>query len=251
MMRRTLCPLASAAIACSALVLTQPAPAHAQGQVSVMILGSSLVRGIKPNLKNLYKDAGIAKPRIKAIGAAGWDMAKHAQSGRTLRKLTKDPFDFVVMAGSSKKFNAHDYPGAIALHDRVVSTGAQPVFLMTWLPKLASLLLYDELLGERGGNTGYLPIAARLGVPMAPGGWAVRQVKLDGDPVGLWRKSTHLSPRGRYLVAAVIFATLTGTSPEGLVAPRSFGDATEYLQSLAASIVLSDDEAWPWNLPID
>ena len=234
-------------IACIGVSVARPPVVHAQ---SVMILGSSLVRGIKPNLKKLLKDVGVAKPRIVAIGAPGWDLASHARSDRTARKLNAEKWDFVVMAGASEGLETQEaIDGAVSMHAKVIAAGAQPVFLLTWLPAYFPLSEYDKLLGTIDGTTGYLPLAFDLDTPLAPAGWAVRQVRMDNDPVGLWARSTHLSKLGRYLVAAVVFATITGESTVGKAAPKSFGNATPYLQSLADEIVFTDPEHW--NIPTD
>jgi hypothetical protein len=227
-------------------------PVHAQAQeMNVLIIGTSLVRGIKKNLRDFLREDGYPRPKIVTRVEPGGSLEAHANSNRTKRALDQRPWDFVLMANTSKHMNAEDYPGARDLHDQVVARGAQPVFLMTWLPRLVSIPGWDGLRGVPGGDIGYVPIAFELGAPVAPAGWAVRQVKIDGDPVDAWKRSTHLGKTGRYLAAAVVYATITGNSPIGLEAKgKTLAPFVDYLQGLADTIVLSNPTD-DWNISFD
>jgi hypothetical protein len=228
-----------------AVSLSMPVLASAQTQdMSVMIIGSSLVRGIKPYLKQLLKQRGVPKPHIVGMGAPGWNLATHAASGRTERKLNGTEWDFVIMAGESDGLEEDAaWNGAIAMHAKVVEAGAQPVVLLTWLPKVWPMVVYDTLLND------YRSLASQTDTPLAPAGWAVREVAIANDPVGLWARSTHLSKLGRYLVTAVIYETITGESIVGKWAPKSFDDnAVTYLQNLANEIVFIDPGLAYWNI---
>ena len=95
----------------------------------------------------------------------------------------------------------------------------------------------------------------QLGIGVAPGGWAVRNARLgfgNSPPVDLWKggKGRHLSDYGAYLLACVLFTTITGDSPLGADAPERLGpELIDYLQNIAHDVVLTNPSAWNLNLP--
>jgi hypothetical protein len=108
---------------------------------------------------------------------------------------------------------------------------------------------------------GYRAYAAELStderpVFVAPVGLAWQRIyDASADPLAhdslFWRlyadDGSHPSPAGTYLAACVLYATLTGDSPEGL--PSDLPDAPA-LQEAAARAVLDDPsgQVYPWEL---
>jgi hypothetical protein len=158
---------------------------------------------------------------------------------------------------------------AVELDARAAGNGAGTLFLMTWgrrdgdstnpdrypdFPTMSALL--DE------GYLAYAEAASEDGSPayVAPAGRAWTRVYEDvlaegADPLaagsafhGLYdADGSHPSPRGSFLTACVVYASLTGASPQGLPAPVGVPDA-DYLAGVAADVVLgADDLTFPWT----
>ena len=125
-------------------------------------------------------------------------------------------------------------------------TSAQAVFLMTWRDRGDPAPSYDDLRGEPGGKIGYVPISDELDVPLAPAGWAFRRsIEEDQLPFDLWQDGHHLHARGKYLVACVMYAVMTGNSPLGLSVSRKVSPSeARYLQLLATETVFDPQEDW-------
>ena len=215
----------------------------------VLILGSSLVRGMKKPLKTFLELDG-EKVKIKARGPAKWLLQRHSERPPTAKALQSRDWDFVIMAEQSQGTWAPErYAGASALYDKVVElSNAQPMFVMTWRDRGFPPAAYDGLKGQVGGQVGYVPLAAMLDVPVAPAGWAFRNsIALDELPYDLWKDGHHLNTRGKYLVALVVFSVMTGQSPIGLPPQKKLavGEAA-YLQALAEATIA--DNAGEWNL---
>ena len=248
MMRK--CLVATAA---GMLLLTHtavPSRAHAgtTTKLNILLIGSSLVRGVKTGAKHLYRSIGV-KARIKGSARARWTLADHASSSRTAKIINQRPWDVVLLANASIGIGAAYYDDATLLYDKIVPTGAAVGFMMTWFAEGTPLGAYDDLVGIAGGDIGYVPIALQLDVPIAPAGWGVRNVVEDnaqsGIPLDLWQNSQHLNRAGRYLAAAIVFTTLTHMSPEGSWAPGGLTpNEIDYLQILARDTVLSDPGRW-------
>lgn len=108
-----------------------------------------------------------------------------------------------------------------------LSTEARPVWIAP--AGLAWQAVYDEVVAE-GGD------------PLAPTSPFYALYVSDGS---------HPSVGGTYLIACVVYATVTGDSPVGAWAPEPL-DATvaAYLQDVAARVVLTDDPTilYPWEV---
>jgi hypothetical protein len=162
---------------------------------------------------------------------------------------------------------------AMELDDRVEALGAQTVFLMTWGRRdgdASNDWLYPDyptmqaLLTD--GYLGYVADSATAKRPVwvAPAGLAFEAVYeaelAAGDPLAadalFYRlydvDGSHPSPLGSYLAACVVYATLTGASPEGLSDVGLGLDAgdRDALQSFAAATVLSGAGGivYPWTV---
>ncbi len=251
--RSTISALIVVAILLSAISAPQQAFA-APPDVRVLLIGSSLVRGVKSTLKKMYRQDGL-KAQIKAFAPAKWTLHDHAGSGRTASLIAARPWDVVLMAQASLGATIFDLPDVTILDDLITAQGATSGLLMTWYDQEVPASNYDLLKGTPDGSTGYVPLAFALDIFVAPAGWGVRNVLVDieqGNPIAqtldLWKRRAHLGKAGRYLAGAIVYTTLTGNSPVGQWTPNSLdGSVTDYLQTLAADTVLTDPTEW--NLP--
>jgi hypothetical protein len=239
-------PIAILALAVS--VLAVPAHAGPAEPGFILFLGNSFVRGIRRPLRDLFEAAGM-DVRVKARAPSGWTLARHADRPSTTAILDSAPWTHVFLQEQSDGIDASGYPAARVLDALSSARGAETVFFMTWRDRGVPVESYDSLLGEPGGNVGYVPIAFELDAAIAPAGWAVREVLVAGLGYDLWQDGHHLNALGQYLAACVCFATLTGLSPVGLAAPSriAFAQALD-LQIVAERTVLSDPARW--NLPL-
>lgn len=160
------------------------------------------------------------------------------------------------------------------LNDRAAAQGASTLLLMTWGRRdgdASNPDLYPSFSAMQARLTaGYLTYQATFSTPerpvyVAPAGLAFQAVfnaeaEAGGDPLSsssrFWAlyepDGSHPSLQGAYLTSCVLYASLTGRSPEGLSLPDGL-DATAgaYLQGVAADVVLEDSEGsgllYPWS----
>jgi len=94
-----------------------------------------------------------------------------------------------------------------------------------------------------------MPIANELITPVAPVGYAWLTAWLQDPQMDLWQADgSHPTELGSYLAACVFYAVIFRQIPENNSYQAHLPSATaHYLQSVAASTVLSDPAQW--NLP--
>jgi hypothetical protein len=191
------------------------------------------------------------------VAPGGWTLAEHLASTQTLDTLQASKWDFVVIQEQSEipsmeQTRSKDmYPAAGALVEKIRQTGAQPIFFLTWahrdgwpennLPDYESMQLQI--------NQGYMAIANQLFAPVAPVGYAWLTAWLQNPQLDLWQADgSHPTEQGTYLAACVFYAVIFRQSPKNNSYRAHLTPATaQYLQSVAASTVLSDPVQW--NLP--
>lgn len=162
---------------------------------------------------------------------------------------------------------------AVTLDGYAAGTGAQTMFVMTWGRRAGDDQnpdTYPDFATMQAAlSAGYLDYVARASEDgsaawVAPAGLAWARVHEDVvasgvDPLdptsafyGLYvEDGSHPSPRGTYLTACVIYASVTGRSPVGLEAPAIVPDAA-YLQGVAAAVVLEGEGIeYPWQVGED
>ncbi len=163
--------------------------------------------------------------------------------------------------------------GAEVLDDMTEEAGADTVLMMTWGRRdgdSTNPTMYPNYtVMQHRLEVGYLAYAENLSTPdrpvyVAPAGLAFQRIHDDivaqgGDPLAqgsLFRSlyssdGSHPSLSGSYLAASVLYATLTGNSPLGLVDPTPLDDAVKLqLQQAAEATVFVDtpDLRYPWRL---
>jgi hypothetical protein len=257
----------SIVIAATLLFLFGLAPSTHAGRaqapdLKILLVGNSLVRGVKRPLITIFKAQNVVV-RIKAAAPGIRDLQWHAESPNTKKIIASEAWDFVFLQQKSLGLAAADggYQAVadllnIIIHDRPQGSPIpETTLFMTWKDRDTAWnsLAWDNLKGNPGDDYGYVPIALDLGIGVAPVGWSVREARRQlGEPpsVDLWKggKGHHLSTPGQYLAACVVYAVVTGQSPIGIWWPDRFGQQmSEFLQQVADQVVFTDPSAW--NLP--
>ncbi len=235
----------AAALAVLTVAFCSPVDVEAQNdELEVLILGSSLSRGIKGYLGRIARSLGEPM-NIKARACSRCTLNDHVTSSRTLKSVSSRSWDFVVLQeqGAGTWGGTHPnprYPDAMALAEHAGSRGARVALSMTWRNEGEALATYDFLLGEPGGTSGYLPLANMIDADLARIGIAFRNAQIEAPELPLWKRDgRHASRLGRYLAAAMLYATLTGRPTTGAWFPGNLApEIAAYLQSLADATAL-------------
>lgn len=218
---------------------------------------------------------------VARLAEPGWRFVDHLDAigtaGSAHAEAFDDAHDWVILQEQSQIPGFPDgqadveasRDAAVELDTLAAGTGGETMFLMTWGRRdgdASNPDLYPDFLTMQArlteGYVTYVDLASADGTPawIAPAGLAWQRVYEDvladgGDPTasdspffGLYvDDGSHPSQRGTYLAACVVYASLTGRSPEGLDAPETVADAA-YLQSVAAAVVLDGEGfAYPWE----
>lgn len=229
---------------------------------------------------DVFAAAGESVETVR-LADPGWRFVDHlgaiATDGTDHAAAFGAPQDWVILQEQSQIPGFPDgqvdveasRAAAVELDALAAGTGADTVFLLTWGRRdgdstnpdiFPDFLTMQARLTE--GYFAYVDLASADGTPawVAPAGLAWQRVYEDvvadggdpGDPESAFHglyvdDGSHPSQRGTYLAACVLYATLTGRSPEGLDAPEVVPDAA-YLQAVAAAVVLEGDGiAYPWS----
>ena len=224
----------------------------------VLFIGNSYtsVNDLPGTLAALAKAGGHPiQPGMAAPG--GWTLAQHLNSAETLTALDSSKWDFVVLQEQSQIPSVEPtrtqemYPAARALVQKIHLAGAQPIFFLTWAHRdgWSDFNLPDYETMQLQINQGYMTIANEMNTPVAPVGYAWLTAWLQDPQLGLWQADgSHPTELGTYLAACVFYAVIFRQSPEKNSYLAHLPAATaHYLQSLAASTVLSNPSQW--NLP--
>ena len=252
----------------------------------MLFVGNSytLVNALDQAVADVFAAAGETVEASR-LASGGWRLVDHLAAagvpGSDHAVAFAAPQDWVVLQEQSQIPGFPDgqvdveasRDAAVALDALAAGTGGGTLFLMTWGRRdgdPTNPTLYPDYPTMQAhladGYLRYVALAAADGTPawVAPAGLAWQRVYDDvlasgADPAapdgafgGLYLgDGSHPSPRGTYLTACVVYASLTGRSPEGLAAPAVVSDAP-YLQSVAAAVVLQGAGIdYPWTVPDD
>lgn len=194
----------------------------------VLFIGNSYTKF--NNLPRMVEEIGGAIP-----GGVVVKTAKNLEPGATLRHqwlrggavdaIQKGGFTHVVIQAHS--LDPFDRPGELEKYARlfraeIARKGARPVLYETWARR-ASHFLYKKKpeLGSPAQMTAKLEetygrLARDTSAELAPVGRAFHLVQSRFPNVELYKRDgTHPSEAGSYLASCVMYAVVTGRSPEG------------------------------------
>jgi len=229
------------------------ASCHESGRaVAVLILGNSFSKRVKNPLRTMFCEAGY-RAEVRSITPSGATLGDHLASTRTRAVVRSGEWDYVVLQEQSLGIWGDRIEHARALDQLASESGAQTLLLMTWLNRGRVASAYNKLLGEPGGDFGYVAAASSIGTRVAPVGWAFRQIVVDGNPLELWGPDGHHpSKLGQLLAAKVLahmilsdFADGSGTLPALRVSEAE--DA--YLDSVAQEVLETGPYGWDFRAP--
>ncbi len=134
-----------------------------------------------------------------------WDEAKETQ---TRKLLQEDNWDYVVLGDHS--LSTIDTPDQFKEYGRkfselIRSVGAEPIFYLTWAYK-SNPLMQPAITKE------YLDLAQELNakiIPVGPIWMKARELRPD---LNLYFDDKHPSSDGSYLIALIVYKSLTGNS---------------------------------------
>ena len=247
-------PLVQAVAATAAPTAVPTVP----GPMRVLFVGNSLTffNDLPETFAGLSESGG--HPVEVGISAQGGQtLAGHASSPATLKKITGQRWDFIVLQEQSRipaiaaQRSEHMLPAVRLLEEKAAESGADTVLFLTWASRdgLPSAGFKDYAAMQSATEAGYLEGARKIGAMVAPAGVAWQRALEEHPELELWqRDGSHPSPEGTYLAACVFYATLLGESPEGAGYLAGLPEETaRFLQAAAAETVLGDPERW--NLP--
>jgi hypothetical protein len=169
----------------------------------------------------------------------GYSLEHHWREERQRGEIRGGEWDFVVLQEQSQLPLRHRdrmLENAALLAGAAREAGARPVMYMTWAPERRPGMI--EILADA-----YTEVAGEIDAAVAPVGRAwqrslERRPELELHGVD----GSHPNPRGSYLAACVIYATLTGRDPRGLPSLDLEGLTDEdaaFLQEVASETVAS------------
>ena len=198
--------------------------------------------------------AGGHRVQTAALDEGGWTLQEHLAAAETATTLDAQPWDVVVLQEQSEipslaidRTDLMD-PAATQLVAMIRARDAHPLLYLTFahqggwpqegLPDYRSM--------QSAIDDGYLQIASRLDVPVAPVGAAWETVVDGPSPPSMWQSDgSHPTVSGTYLAACVFYAAIFHTSPVGLGDTGGLpASEARALQTVAASTVLGDPAEW-------
>jgi hypothetical protein len=226
------------------------APADAAACTRVLFVGNSYT--YVNDLPSVFADLARSGGRAVETGMdapGGVTLADHAASDATRDAIAAGPWDIVVLQEQSVlpawagAVAGSFEPAAHTLADAAVSAGARPLLFETWAHRDgwpdAGLADYASM--QLSIEAAYRAVGRDLGIEVAPVGAAWAAARASHPEIDLWQPDgSHPAGAGTYLAACVLYASIFGTSPEGLAGSGGPPATTvRALQETAAAIVLA------------
>ena len=227
--RRRLCRvlfgfLLSGSIACA----TDVRPAEVGGQESemhVLFIGNSFIyfHNMPGVLEAISKSSTGPRVVTEMIASGGARLEENWREGQALSAIRKGGWDYVVLNEQSALGDllivnqqvqipdpAHFWKYAKLFDEEIRKVGAKTVILMTWKDKEAPIRSQQAL------DFAFVQFARSSDALAAPVSLAWKRIRENEPGINLYFKDDHHpSAEGSYLMACVLYATLTRLSPVG------------------------------------
>ena len=198
-------------------------PGSANQTISVLLVGNSLMGGVKSKIETLLTCGGYT-PDIGISNPGGYWLYQHNENATTL-DLIAQGYDLVLLQEQSGGIGSHiePYDTIASLKTKIEAAGSVMGFYQTWAFSSRDPVVTDDIL------TRYEIIGNYFSAPVIHIGRAWDNFYIsysESPPFSLFSDSVHANSYGQSLIAYVLYAYLTGETPV-------------YLSSLS----LTDDEA--------
>ena len=165
-------------------------------------------------LQQMAAAAGARELEYELLAEGGYALKDHLKSGQFLKLLRERRWDFVVLQEQSAlPVNDREemFKAARLMDAEIQKKGAKTVFFETWAPK-------GDVKTQSAISEAYAKLAKELRAMVAPAGAAWQLVLKKNPKLELYDPDgRHPNAAGSYLAACVLYATLYGKSPLGLV----------------------------------
>ncbi len=210
--------------------------------VRVLFIGNSHTSacGMADMFRHLCESDGRDRRFHVESCTGGAFLADHAESERTLTKIGRDGWDFVVLQAQKYSTSGrYSYPvtGAVHLAKVAQEHNARVLMFPEWRRRghvaegVRIHKLHESIAEQSGANVAPVGLAWDLALEQDPN---LELHASDGN---------HAAPKGAYLTACVFYSVVVGKSPEGLSAPEQCTltpQQTSMLQSSAWESVRSN-----------
>ncbi|MBV9958739.1 MAG: SGNH/GDSL hydrolase family protein [Acidobacteria bacterium] len=168
--------------------------------------------------QQLALSAHPARPlQTEMVAMMGATLQEHWNDGTALRKLKQDgPWDYVVLQEQSTRALENpeamrDY--ALLFNEEINKAGAQAILFVPWAHR-------EHPENQVGIIDAYMSLAQEMDATVAPVGpaWQTALRYKPQTPLYKHDADSHPAAAGSYLAACVLYATIYGSSPEGVTA---------------------------------
>jgi hypothetical protein len=219
--------------------------AAATSCLRVLFIGNSYtsMNDLPGTFASLVRSGGGAV-EVSMIAPGGAFLSDHAASADVAKAIAGTAWTAVVLQEQSLAPAAPETrdgemaPAAATLVAAVRQARAHSYLLETWAHRdgwpergLDRAAMQDAI------DAAYRDVAAQTGASVVPAGEAWDRALHDAPAIDLWQEDgSHPAKAGTYLVACVLYASLTGRSPEGLAETGGLSSAdAAALQRIAAA----------------
>ena len=194
-------------------LLTFSVSAEETNETSVLFIGNSFTyyNDLPAMIAALAREGGH-KFVYQSETPGGCTFEKHWKDGKALIAINSRKWDFVVLQENSKRpFDAKDlmFEYGQKLNAEIIKQGGETLLYMTWAPPDS-----DK---QPVITSAYQELAKELNAMVVPVGIVWNTAVHEHPEIGLFAEDNHHpSPAGTYLAACVFYASIYGSSPEGL-----------------------------------
>lgn len=248
--------------------LTSPGEKSGDGVLKVLLIGSSLLSwNTLPLTLQGMADAAGEEVQVRGELAEGRGLDFFADDYHTERVIGEEAWDLVVLGGGvllaaypdidpglvKGYYSVADAIGRLDQKIKAANPKSRTVYMIPWAYE-------DGMTWGDGHSESYTDMqleirnnavrwADSLGITLAPAGMAWFALLRDGRPVGYLHQEdkVHPNPRGSYLTAATILATILREGVEDVAFDGSLDPADALMLRETASLTVTDSLAL-WNI---
>ena len=210
--------------------------AEQTNETSVLFIGNSFTHynGLPSMITTLAKSGGHNLV-CQSVTPGGSTFEQHWKDGKAVGAIHARKWDFVVLQEHSMRpVDAKDlmFEYGQKLNTEIKDQGAETLLYLTWAwPKPDKQPVI---------TAAYQELAKKLNATVVPVGIVWSTVLHEHPEIGLFAEDNHHpSPTGTYLAACAFYASIYGSSPEGLTANvKGVKEAEAVLiQKMTASVI--------------